>query len=672
MKIFDKLISRMAEGIIRKSGGWGTLWKLGQEWKLFGKSVNQPYRQDVNIFKAVKVIADNASQAEPAFYEWSSQEEIENKELQRLFRAPNSRQSFKDFIQEAVGHFALHGEVFIRKVDSLGQQAGTRNLPSELIVEDPKTFVEVLDGNRNLTGWKFWGGMLQLDQVIHIKDFNPYNKYRGLSPTEPLANEIDVDFRSMLYNKKFFDNDATPSMALMTDKNLNPEQRTRLEESYDKKHRGAQNAHRPTILEGGLKLESFGPTHKDMDFVEQKKFTREEILGTYRTPKALFNITESLNYATFTGQMKTFWIYCLVPILWKFEDALTRHLIMPFDPNLYFAFNLKSVPAFQEDFNSKVDTGIKLFNMGFTGNEINQKLELGFEEQEWRDYWWIQFGMAPAGEETEQNEQQESDPQAGKAVMPQQAHTVAPSVDKSTFFEQKLLKRFISGQSALEARFESKIKRFFFEQRKRLLERLTPTNVEQGEKLLNWTEENDLLKKVVRPILEKCVQEGIQIGKELLPDKKSISADLFNSDVASYIALRVEKITGINLTTQSRIQAQVEEGIKAGEAINAIADRVRDVFNMAASRAKLVARTETAGGVNGGSLLYYDSIGVEQKAWITANDEHVRESHRLCQAQGPVDMSDKFENGLEYPGDQFNGDAGEVCNCRCALRPIVN
>lgn len=663
MGLFRNIITRVASRIVEKSGGFEKLWSIAQEWKLKGNNVSHPYKQDVNIYKAVKAIADNVQQAEPAYYESSSKQQVESKDLDRLFNSPNRRQSFKDFIQEAAGHYSLGGEVFIRLIRSVGQEAGTSRLPAEMIVDSPCGYTQVLDDNRDLIGWRYGGKTLALDEVIHVKDFNPYDRFRGLPPTEPLKHEIDVDYRSMLYNKKFFDNDATPSLSLSTDKNLTQEQRDRLTDSFEKRHKGLTNAHRPTVLEAGLKLTAVGPTHKEMDFIEQKKFTREEILGTFRTPKALFNITESLNYATFTGQMKTFWIYCLVPILWKFEDAFTRQIVKPYDESLYFAFNLKNVPAFQEDFGSKVETGIKLFGMGFTSNEINEKLELGFDDKEWRDFWWINFGMAPAGEDQVD--------QSNDAAAPTKAVALPVEVEKGTLIEQKILKRFLSGQGALEARFESKMRRYLFEQRKRFIEKMTTDNVYHGKEILNWIEEDDLLKKAIAPAIERSVHEGVNIGRELLA-KKSISEDMFTSDISSYIAMRVNKILGINQTTQSRIQDQIQEGVKNGEAINSIADRVRDVFNMASSRAKLIARTETAGGVNGGSLLYYRSVGVDQKAWITANDEHVRETHRSCQSQGAIDMDDSFNNGLQYPGDQNNGDAGEVCNCRCALRPIVN
>jgi len=71
-------------------------------------------------------------------------------------------------------------------------------------------------------------------------------------------------------------------------------------------------------------------------------------------------------------------------------------------------------------------------------------------------------------------------------------------------------------------------------------------------------------------------------------------------------------------------------------------------------------------------MLYYENEGVEKKQWVTAHDENVRKSHRACEAQGAIGMDRSFKNGLMYPSDQANGDAGEICNCRCSILPVVD
>lgn len=60
------------------------------------------------------------------------------------------------------------------------------------------------------------------------------------------------------------------------------------------------------------------------------------------------------------------------------------------------------------------------------------------------------------------------------------------------------------------------------------------------------------------------------------------------------------------------------------------------------------------------------ALGYENKAWISMDDDRVRDTHRECEAQGAIPIDATFSNGLKYPGDP-NGGAEEVCNCRCYL-----
>ena len=96
-------------------------------------------------------------------------------------------------------------------------------------------------------------------------------------------------------------------------------------------------------------------------------------------------------------------------------------------------------------------------------------------------------------------------------------------------------------------------------------------------------------------------------------------------------------------------------------------------------RAELIARTESCTTMNAGSTVLYQSEGIEQKEWISVQDDRTRDAHLIMDGV-VVPITDKFEvpatsqsDGawMEYPGDP-SAPAGEVCNCRCTVSPIVN
>lgn len=687
----EQLNKAIESMMIQKGYTYDKLFTTGHMLEMItGTYVQKPYETIATVYKCVKAICDNVPQAELGIFNKTKKEKTEDPKLRALLEHPNPDQNFHDFVQEWAGFYALNGEGFIRMSKSIGQVAGTGyGLPAELRNLNPQYMKEIIDwGTNTLTGWKYSipnaGGQVTFtkDEILHTKDFNPYNQFRGTSPLKPIMDELEIDQATLIFNKAFFKNDATPGFILSTEQNLTEEQRNRIEEHWQKVNKAAKNAFKMRVLEKGLKPTTVNPTHKDMDFVSQKALMREEIMGIWRAPKALFNITDSLNYATFMGQMRIFWIYCLIPIMAKFEASINGKIVDPYNAGLLFGFDLSNVPAFVEEMYQKSGAAEQYWKLGFTASEINEKLQLGFkDDSEWRKHGWVPWNMVTAEEAMlhpriqETINDQGATPTSADASKPGAAKPPdAPKPKKQTIAELTLIKNFLRGQGSLEARLESKMSRYFNEIRVQALR--TPIHkLRMAIVDIDWHKENEKIKAVMTPVLHQAIEHGVQIARDHRP-RKGIEEDGLDQTLQSYLAIRADKVVGINRTLRDDIRSTLEEtlaeptsqGLQVDALSEVLKDSLRGVFNSAVTRARLIARTETAGAVNGGSWMYYKAMGVTKKSWLTAGDERVRESHVLCEQQGAVDIDKTFDNGLQFPGDQ-NGDGSEVCNCRCCLSP---
>ncbi len=652
--------------IKKKSSSWSRMFGVGSEWQIFGDAVTKPYEQITSVYKAVKAIADNVPQADLKFRDRKSKKEIEDDEIIQLFDSPNPYMSESDLIQAWVGFACLYGEAFIvKQMETIGQATG-KKLPSELWPFNPKDFQEITEG-RIVTGWRYSKEhiVFQPNEVIFMKDFNPHNMFRGVNPTKVIEKIIDIDWQSLIYNKAFFDNNAVPSVALTTEEDLDEDVAKRYEKVWEKKYKGANKAHKIAILGSGLKPTPLGAlTHKDMEFLEQKKFAREEILGIWRAPKALFNITDDLNYATFIGQMKIFWSYGIMPVMRKIEGAINRQLVWPYNPKIEAYFDYSTGIAYQEDFKEKVTTGVQLWGMGFTRNEINDRLELGFDKAKWGDVWWAPFGLYPVSSEEApalNSPGYEDDP------APKEDDKKAMAIKQAKDQKREAVwKAFLSKQGSVERGMSGMVSKYFIEQRKTVLSELFKNGAE-GLKI-DWEEQNKKLQDKSAKWITMGVKEGIAFGRVVL-GKKSLEDDRFEMLISSYVKIRTDKITQINETVRKQIFSTIKEGIEAGETVNQIGDRIRSIYNMASSRSLMIARTETVGAVNGGSQIYYEAEGVQKQERLTARAAHVRDAHTVIDGL-VVAVKSSFSNGLDYPGDQ-KGDAGETINCRCTLLPVL-
>jgi SPP1 gp7 family putative phage head morphogenesis protein len=124
-------------------------------------------------------------------------------------------------------------------------------------------------------------------------------------------------------------------------------------------------------------------------------------------------------------------------------------------------------------------------------------------------------------------------------------------------------------------------------------------------------------------------------------------------------------------TTFAQIRDTLAEGIEDGDSTAQLTARVQHVFDVARSRAELIARTESIGALNEAAYLYAASLqsgAVASKEWLAHHDERTRPTHRKADGQ-KVPLHAPFHVGasrMMFPGDP-TAPPDEVCNCRCSL-----
>lgn len=155
--------------------------------------------------------------------------------------------------------------------------------------------------------------------------------------------------------------------------------------------------------------------------------------------------------------------------------------------------------------------------------------------------------------------------------------------------------------------------------------------------------------------------------------------DVLNPEVLRFIENKLFVFAGgITDRLAEDLRVQLREAIRAGEGISPMTKRIQKVFDGlargSAPRARMIARTETTGIVNGGQALAWQQNPdvVEGKEWLSSRDNRVRPSHTAADGQ-EVTLDNAFNVGgalLRFPGDP-QGPAKEVINCRCTILPTL-
>lgn len=147
-------------------------------------------------------------------------------------------------------------------------------------------------------------------------------------------------------------------------------------------------------------------------------------------------------------------------------------------------------------------------------------------------------------------------------------------------------------------------------------------------------------------------------------DNSSIVEDII-AYLKNYLLQKV--VVPISQTTVDHIEAVIQKALENGWGVDKAVKELEDEL-IPIRRARLIVRTETVKATNITQLAAADNEDYEmQKRWIAIEDNRTRKSHSHAGVDGEqIPLDEAFSNGLLFPGDP-NGEAAEVCNCRCTM-----
>ena len=271
--------------------------------------------------------------------------------------APNAWQTKFEFFEQMLMALTCWGNSYTEvKSGRYGSVTELNNLhPSRMRVERLENGRLKYSYNDPQTG-----RLLQYtqDQVMHVRWTPEPDGVKGMVPVEVSRDAIALARACEIYASKFWANMGRPGVVLQTDGALSAETAERLRENWERIHRGVQNAHRTAILTNGLKIEPFGATNNDSQFLEVRKFQCEEIARCFRLP---LHLIQGQSGGNLEIQGQEFINYTLMPWLSRIEQAISRSLIYD-DATYYAKFDVKGL--LRGDSGSRASYYSTMMNLG--------------------------------------------------------------------------------------------------------------------------------------------------------------------------------------------------------------------------------------------------------------------------------------------------------------------
>lgn len=213
-----------------------------------------------------------------------------------------------------------------------------------------------------------------VDDMFVMKQLNPLDPFlRGLGVAESIADEVEIDEYAAKFQKRFFYNDAEPSLVfLMPD--ADKDQSDAFMARWNQKHRGVENSHKAAALTGNVDVKAFGSSDtRELGFTESRIAMRDAVLEHFGVPREIMGITENSNRATADAAQYIYAKNVLTPRIQAREEAINKQLLPMFGDGLVWRFD--PVVPYDQDFNKA--KALDAYNAGLiTKNEARELLDL--------------------------------------------------------------------------------------------------------------------------------------------------------------------------------------------------------------------------------------------------------------------------------------------------------
>jgi len=366
------------------------------------------------VYSCVKVLSESISSLPVNLYDVSPEggKVRLNNKLDRLVSiAPSEDQTAAEMWAYVVTSVCLHGNGYLYITRTQRGQA------VQLLPLNPLNVSIHVNGNKVAYHVTVGEGaqsktlVLSSREILHFKSLT-LDGYKGLSPITYNSAVVSGDRTAIDYANRIYTEGATPRGVLEVDGVLSDDAYENLRASWGAAHGGTNNGNKVAILESGVVFKPISLTPHDVQLLETRKYSRNEIAGLYRVPPHMIAALDNATYSNIAHQGAEFHRFTLAPWLTMIEQRLNLTLA---NPGQMFRFDTSGLT--RSDLQTESESYSKLISMGVLNpNEVRERM--GLNPREGGDEYISQtnnlsFGNSEAPQEQEQPSDDEESSEAG-------------------------------------------------------------------------------------------------------------------------------------------------------------------------------------------------------------------------------------------------------------------
>jgi HK97 family phage portal protein len=374
-------------------------WLRGDDLDQSGTSLTNAYQQVVWVYRSINVLAEQVANIPFLFSAGERGREtlITSGPLLDFYNHPHPRLNRFKYWELRIMWLMLRGECFRVPIFE------GRKL-KRIVMLDPAMIQHIVE-DHELIGWRYTGpGMLGpvASQVFLPEEVwfeclpNPFSFWRGMPPLLLADLPARTDFAASSFMRGIMENNADTGLIVRSDQLLGEEQREQVIATLRNRKRKAGTADRPIFLWGVNEIVKPELSSADLQFLENRKFSRSEICAAFGVPEEIVTTTDKAKYDVMAGARLNFLENRVAPLCARLEaeEEVTVHSI---DPNAVGWFDIDTVPLMQEARRTRLAAAKSGFDMGIPFNELNRIFDLGFRRLPWGDIGFLPNRLQSVG-----------------------------------------------------------------------------------------------------------------------------------------------------------------------------------------------------------------------------------------------------------------------------------
>jgi HK97 family phage portal protein len=495
------------------------------------------------------------------------------------------------------------------------------------------------------------------EEIVHFHGYNPSDDVNGSSPIESLRRVLAEDYEASRMREQTLRNGARVSGYLrrpLEAPDWGTEARKRFKRGWRQQYAGnGPEAGGTPVLEDGMEFVPASWNSEELQYIQVRKLTREEVAAAYHIPPPMVGILDHATFGNIEEQHKMLYMDTLGPWLTDLKEEIELQLLSEFEDRagVYTEFNLaaKLKGSFEEQASSlQTLVGAPVMTRNEGRGRLNLPQVPGGDELI-TPLNVIVGGQASPTDSGSQNE----------AAAPRRAVKSGSVITRDALDEPLHIKSGAREQDTAAAK--AMLVRFFKRQRSAVLARI-------GSKAPSWWDEKRWNKELADDLYALSMTVTAEVAAETL-DALGVSPDEYNAgQTEKFLRAVAESRAGaINSTTRD----QIKHALDVAEDDDVATSTPAGVFDVAES-----SRADQAAGTLATTLAAFavteaaKQLGRPEttKTWTTTSSKP-RSSHAGMNGE-TVGIDELFSNGMNGPGDPAGG-VDEVAGCSCVLDVTV-